>query len=462
MKMPRIHDASASEILQFQQSLLKWYDQNHRSLPWRDIAAKEADSNKKAYAVWVSEIMLQQTQVATVVEYFNKWIKKWPTVEALATADLDEVLKVWSGLGYYSRARRLHEGAQKVCTDLEGRVPDSAEALLRLPGVGRYTAGAVASIAFGQRTPVVDGNVVRVLARVRAVGAASDSKPVTDWLWKTAGQLVDPDRPGDFNQALMELGATVCTPREPACRTCPVRPQCAAYRLTGQRNGPVKSTSAVSAPVADIEECGSPCPLCLPTDLWETERGVLNFPRKPRKAAPRAEQVATCVLHRDRRRFLLCQRPESGLLASLWEFPSVQLSEEEPSDSAVDSALRRLLSGPLAPPAGPLQPVGDITHIFSHIRRVYRARSAPLSRETEEPPVPEGYQTARWVSREDLLQAGIPTPVRKILKLFEAEPTPKRAPARTTQKSDGKRQASLTSFFGPATRRRRTEEAEQN
>ncbi|KAF0291848.1 Adenine DNA glycosylase [Amphibalanus amphitrite] len=196
-----------------------------------------------------------------------------------------------------------------VCADLEGRVPDSAEALLRLPGVGRYTAGAVASIAFGQRTPVVDGNVVRVLARVRAVGAASDSKPVTDWLWKTAGQLVDPDRPGDFNQALMELGATVCTPREPACRTCPVRPQCAAYRLTGQRNGPVK---LASAPVADIEECASPCPLCLPADLWEPERGVLNFPRKPRKAAPRAEQVATCVLHRDRRRFLLCQRPESG------------------------------------------------------------------------------------------------------------------------------------------------------
>ncbi|XP_037093192.1 adenine DNA glycosylase-like [Pollicipes pollicipes] len=377
--MPTIHDASASQVGQIRQSLLHWYDQNQRCLPWRDIVMKEKDVNVKAYAVWVSEIMLQQTQVATVVEYFNRWLQRWPTVQHLAKADVEEINKLWSGLGYYSRAKRLHEGAQKVCTELGGRVPDSAEALLRLPGVGRYTAGAIASIAFGRPAPVVDGNVVRVLARLDAIGAPSDSKPVLERLWSTAGRLVPPDRPGDFNQALMELGATVCTPRAPSCAACPVRQMCAAHRLaqaSPRQDPPRRRRGRAGSTVDDIEECAAGCPLCLPPGLWEGGAGVLNFPRKTRKVAPRVEHTAVCVVHHERRRFLLARRPDTGLLASLWEFPGVVLPSLELSDDEVDAALRTLLPGQLAlPPPAPLPPLGDIVHVFSHIRRTYRARA---------------------------------------------------------------------------------------
>lgn len=202
--------------------LLAWYHAHKRPLPWR--------RSTDPYRVWLSEVMLQQTTVATVIPYYGRFLKAFPTVHALAGADDDAVLRLWAGLGYYSRARNLLAAARKVAGELGGRFPDTAEGLRALPGVGRYTAGAVASIAFGRPEPLVDGNVNRVFARLYARRGDTKSKAFADWAWETAARLVAGPRPGDWNQALMELGATVCRPEVPECGRCPVKALCAARR----------------------------------------------------------------------------------------------------------------------------------------------------------------------------------------------------------------------------------------
>ncbi|GIY99223.1 adenine DNA glycosylase [Caerostris extrusa] len=177
--------------------------------------------------------MLQQTQVATVIPYFNKWIQKWPTVQALADAKVEEVLQTWAGLGYYSRGRRLHEGAKIIMEKLNGKIPDSVSELTKLiPGIGAYSASAIASIAFQKPAGVVDGNVIRVLSRMRIIGAHVSQPGVRDHLWELANKIVSKKRPGDFNQSLMELGATICTPQNPNCASCPVNKYCHAYNMT--------------------------------------------------------------------------------------------------------------------------------------------------------------------------------------------------------------------------------------
>ncbi|XP_072275400.1 adenine DNA glycosylase [Pyxicephalus adspersus] len=229
--IPPYHSFTHLEAESLRKDLLAWYDRCKRDLPWRRLASSESDPDRRAYSVWVSEVMLQQTQVSTVIDYYNKWMKTWPTIQDLAKASLEEVNEKWSGLGYYSRGRRLHEGAGKVVLELEGQIPRTAEDLQRLlPGVGRYTAGAIASISYGQVTGVVDGNVIRVLSRLRCIGADFTTPAVSDALWSLANCLVDPLRPGDFNQAMMELGATVCTPKKALCSDCPLQNQCRAYR----------------------------------------------------------------------------------------------------------------------------------------------------------------------------------------------------------------------------------------
>uniref|UniRef100_A0A8C9EUW7 Adenine DNA glycosylase n=1 Tax=Pavo cristatus TaxID=9049 RepID=A0A8C9EUW7_PAVCR len=300
--------------------LLAWYDKSRRDLPWRALAATEPDADRRAYAVWVSEIMLQQTQVATVIDYYNRWMQKWPTLQALAAASLEEVNELWAGLGYYSRGKRLQEAARKVVSELAGRMPRTAEDLQRLlPGVGRYTAGAIASISFGQATGVVDGNVIRVLCRLRCIGADTSSPAVIDCLWNMANTLVDRSRPGDFNQALMELGATVCTPKSPLCRECPVKEYCRAWRRVEMELASAsQKLFGKTTLVPDVEDCGTGgCPLCPPTaEPWDSSLGVTNFPRKAVKKQPRAERAATCVLERRGRlgapEYLIVQRPSSG------------------------------------------------------------------------------------------------------------------------------------------------------
>jgi len=208
----------SERIARVRAALLAFYDAEKRDLPWRQRVT--------AYRTWVSEIMLQQTRVETVVPYFNAFMQTFPTAHALAEATSDQVLAAWSGLGYYRRARMLHEGAKVVVRDHGGEMPATRDALLGLPGIGRYTAGAIASIAFGEEAPLVDGNVVRVLARV--FGIDRELSPQDDELWEIAQALVRGPRPGDLNQALMEMGATLCTKSSPGCERCPLSEQCSA------------------------------------------------------------------------------------------------------------------------------------------------------------------------------------------------------------------------------------------
>jgi A/G-specific adenine glycosylase len=203
---------SSTDKRLFRLALLRWYDVEKRDLPWR--------RNKDPYRIWLSESMLQQTRVSAVLEHYREFLTRFPTVENLASAKLDAVLAAWSGLGYYRRARNLHAAAKKVVADFEGRIPLTAAELRQLPGIGRYTAAAIASIAYDEKCAVLDGNVERVLERISGRPASAAD------LWKSAENLLSPQRPGDFNQAMMELGATVCLPAEPRCLLCPVRNWC--------------------------------------------------------------------------------------------------------------------------------------------------------------------------------------------------------------------------------------------
>jgi A/G-specific adenine glycosylase len=211
-----------SATARVRRALLRWYDAERRELPWR--------KTRDPYAIWVSEIMLQQTRVETVIPYWTRFLERFPDPPALAAADEDEVLACWSGLGYYRRARLLHAGVKEVVERYGGRVPEDPEARRSLPGIGRYTAGAIGSIAFGREEALVDGNVARVLARLHGIDTPLGRADTERALWGEAERLVKGERPGDLNQALMELGARVCTPKAPRCDACPIRRPCAARR----------------------------------------------------------------------------------------------------------------------------------------------------------------------------------------------------------------------------------------
>ncbi|MEE6495224.1 hypothetical protein FKM82_001985 [Ascaphus truei] len=483
LRASQYHSFTYHETETLRKSLLAWYDRCKRDLPWRRLASIESDLDKRAYAVWVSEVMLQQTQVATVIDYYNKWMKTWPTLQHLAQTSLEEVNEKWSGLGYYSRGRRLHEGAQKVVSELKGQMPRSAEELQKLlPGVGRYTAGAVASISYGQVTGVVDGNVIRVLCRMRTIGADSSRPVVTDRLWDLANALVDPGRPGDFNQAMMELGATVCTPKKPLCSECPLQGQCRAHKrveveLASAVDKLVKGRAEPKAKnIGDIEECdlvpGS-CALCAsPSEPWDSTLGVANFPRKSAKKPSRVEQTVTCVWERrgeqDEPEYLIVQRPSSGLLAGMWEFPSMLL-EKELSVKDREGALCAYLQAVTgqAVPLKELRHAGEVIHIFSHIHQTYlvyflpgnHAENFPAKEETERP-------VSRWVTKKQFLLSAVPTAMKKILKLCESKSFGNSNTSRKRKsdiaavqppagriKTETEKQPSIQRFFKPATKK---------
>jgi A/G-specific adenine glycosylase len=219
--------------LSLQQRLLAWFRQNARTLPWR--------RTKDPYKIWVSEIMLQQTQVETVIPYYRNWIRRFPTLKSLAQAGRSEVLKHWAGLGYYRRARMVHEATKFLRRHRDGKIPETAEELIKLPGIGRYTAGAIASIAFGKKTPVLDGNVIRVLTRIYTIPQDTRLSKTLARLWKISESLLQNYPPGDFNQAMMELGATVCLPDYPRCGICPISAFCKAHRMRRETYFPVKT-----------------------------------------------------------------------------------------------------------------------------------------------------------------------------------------------------------------------------
>ena len=280
-------------IRKFQRELLVWFDSHARDLPWR--------RNADPYAIWVSEIMLQQTRVAAVLDYYSRFLVLFPTVAALALADEPAVLAAWSGLGYYRRAKMMHRAAQVVVQEHEGALPPTAAELRKLPGIGEYTSSAIASIAFGERVAVVDGNVERVLLRV----FSETEQPATPaaqakWLRDRAASLVDPERPGDFNQSMMELGATVCLPQRPLCLQCPVQPFCAT-------------------------------------------RGEHQAP-PPKKM--RSQQIAYALLRRDHAdvtHVQLQQRPLSAsLMPGMWELPEVSMQPDD--HQRVEIALRHSIT----------------------------------------------------------------------------------------------------------------------
>lgn len=264
-----------------QKELLAWYDKTARSLPWR---LKKPDP----YKTWISEIMLQQTQVDTVLPYFQKFLDVFPDIHVLAEAPVEKVLTLWSGLGYYSRARNLHKTAKMIVFERGGCFPRKKEELLKLPGIGEYTAGAVASIAFEERVPVLDGNVMRVLTRVFALKGNPKKKPLHSKLWKLAADLLPPKRIGNYNQSLMELGSLVCTPKSPKCMLCPLCKKCRAYKEKKQESYPT----------------------ALKTVIMKEDKRV-------------------ALLIRKNGYYLVAKRNDKRHLESMWEFPQGPLQEKK-------------------------------------------------------------------------------------------------------------------------------------
>ncbi|RKO87081.1 DNA glycosylase, partial [Blyttiomyces helicus] len=272
--------------------------------------------------VWISEIMLQQTQVSTVTAYYTRWVARWPTVHDLARASPEEVREMWAGLGYYSRASRLLEGAVTVVKEMGGVLPGDAVGLKKnVGGIGPYTAGAIASIAYNQPEPLVDGNVVRVLSRLCAIGADPKAKDTIALHWSLAEDILDRTHPGDFNQALMDLGATICTPQNPECGKCPVSEHC---RALAEVRCMIPSSFRHCKGGRRDRRNPAPCTLCIPVDIEDC--GVTRYPLKVKKKAPRDQDCAVCIVQHQPDgggppQYLVVLGPETGLLANLWDFP---------------------------------------------------------------------------------------------------------------------------------------------
>jgi A/G-specific adenine glycosylase len=326
--------------------LLNWYEDNARRLPWR--------GRSSAYVIWVSEIMLQQTRVETVIPYFKRWMQRFPTLESLAAASQQEVLAVWEGLGYYSRARNLHRAAQIVVEQHEGKVPDNIQMLRKLPGIGRYTAAAITSIAFGKDEPTLDGNIRRVLARIFNVSEDARSTKGERILWDLAAANMPSGRAGDYNQALMDLGSMICTPRSPACADCPISSECQAYHLGVQEQRPVMAS-------------------------------------KP--AVPHYQVTAAIISENGQ--VLIARRPPHGLLGGLWEFPGGKQQDGED----LPSCLRREIMEELDAKIEVGELFGVYKHAFTHFSITLHAFCCWL---VEGEPQPIQAAELCWVERSEL------------------------------------------------------------
>ena len=305
-----------SQIRSFRELLLQWYGSNARNLPWR--------ASDNPYHIMVSEIMLQQTRVDQARPYFERFIRAFPTIKDLAEAALDEVLLNWEGLGYYSRARNLKKAAQRIFSEHQGQVPQSYESLLTLPGIGPYTAAAIMSIAYNEPYGVLDGNVIRVLTRLTCNDGVTSSAKTKRILQDQSNVLVDPEHPGSFNQALMELGATCCTPKNPQCASCPVRTHCCANR-----------TEATN-----------------------------NFPVVKKKAPVPHYDIAVGLLKNEQGAFLIQRRAEDQMLGGMWEFPAARVHEGE----SYESACERFFSDQLGLHIVPIAPFHSLSHAYSHFK----------------------------------------------------------------------------------------------
>lgn len=346
-------------------ALISWYDKNKRTMPWRGVL--------EPYLIWVSEVMLQQTQVDTVEAYYNRFIGRFPTVQDLAAASQGEVMKVWEGLGYYARARRLHRAAQIVVKEFDGKIPGDYESFLSLPGVGRYTAGAVMSIAFGRRVPVLDGNVIRLLSRIFHITDDVTRDSTRKHLWSLVESILPDERIEDFNQALMELGALVCRPKNPSCPSCPLSDLCEANRLSLQTDLPVK---------------------------------------RPKKPLPHLD-VTAGVIYKDEK-FLITLRPPKGLLGGLWEFPGGKKEQGE----RLEDCLKREIKEELGIEIEVCEPIVRVKHAYTHFRitlHVYRCRYV-LGRVK-----PVACDDFRWISKDELDGFAFPAADRKVIDCLKQQ-----------------------------------------
>lgn len=306
--------------------LLHWYDANARVLPWR--------SAPSPYKVWVSEIMLQQTRVEAVLPYFNRFLDRFPDIQSLASSDQQDVLLLWEGLGYYSRARNLHKAAKVIVQKHEGELPSSSQALLKLPGIGKYTAAAISSIAFGEAIAAVDGNIKRVYARVLGTAEPLGSSVFEKTINSFAQVVLPKERPGDFTQALMDLGSAICVPKNPKCELCPISTHCQAFTLNMQDQLPVIA---------------------------------------PKAATPHYDVCVAAIIEGGR--VLLMQRAQSGLLAGLWEFPG---GKKQEGDTDLEACLRREIEGKYGIKLAELALLGVFKHAYTHFRiTVHAWRSEP-------------------------------------------------------------------------------------
>ena len=333
-------------------SLLRWYRRNRADLPWRRDASP--------YHVWLSEVMLQQTQVETVIPYYRRFLAAFPSIADLARAPLDAVLKQWEGLGYYSRARNLHRAARLLVADYDGELPSRVDELLKLPGIGRYTAGAIASIAFGRRAPLLDGNVMRVFTRLLDLPDDINRSATRTKLWRIAADWLPARGAGEYNQALMELGQKVCRPRNPDCPACPLRDMCRALAADTQAERPVRGKRA-------------------PTPRHDVTAGLIR---------------------NECGQLLIAQRPLEGLLGGLWEFPG---GKREGGESLPD-CLRRELREELAIDVEVGRRFAVVDHAFTHFKitlHAFDCRYLGALPPFDEPQALEALDWA-WVREEEL------------------------------------------------------------
>ena len=343
--------------------LLRWYDKNARDLPWR--------RSSDPFAIWISEAMLQQTRVETVIPYWERFLAAFPDVESLARADLDDIYSVWTGLGYYSRARNLKHAAETIVADHAGQLPDTVAELRELKGIGRYTAGAVASIAFDREEPLVDGNVIRVFTRLLGIREESTSKEVVAHLWEVADVLVHGPRPGDLNQALMELGATVCTPKKPECQACPIHRHCAAF----------------------------------------ADGNAEELPIKKKKPKPKPMRAIAAWIERDGK-ILVARRPEEGLMAGLWELPGGEIGTKEEGKDRLEEIIQNVIGLAIRDPHS----LGHVEHVFTHRKldlEIFRCRLDKGQRVLR-----SGYAAHRWVRPKAILELAHAGPTRKAMMLL--------------------------------------------
>jgi A/G-specific adenine glycosylase len=354
-----------TEVHSLRDALRIWYDQWGRDLPWRQTL--------DPYEIWISEIMLQQTQVKTVIPYYSRWLQQFPSVRVLAAADQQQVLKQWQGLGYYARARNLHRAAHVIVNRWDGQFPDTLDAVLQLPGIGKTTAGGILSAAFDQPEPILDGNVKRVLARLTAL-SVPPRRAIAN-LWQVSEQLLDRKHPRIFNQALMDLGATVCLPKGPSCDRCPWSKHCQAYRLNLQTTIPMS---------------------------------------EPRAPLPH-KQIGVAVIWNDIGQILIDKRPQQGLLGGLWEFPGGKIEANE----TVTDCIRREIQEELGIEITVGEHLITVDHAYTHFKVTLIVHHC---RHLQGEPQPIECDEIRWVTLDDIESYPFPKANQQIIDALKAIP----------------------------------------